>query len=130
MSYLHPLLGACAVLLTAFVATRGLVARQGGKPATAARRLHRRLGPWALGLMWASAILGTTSTLVLRPDLTLGETWHLAVGWAGVALMTVAALLTRQFTREPRLRSVHPWIGVVALLAALLQALTGIELLP
>ena len=130
MAYVPPIVGACVVALAAFLASRGLVARQGGRNASAARRWHRTLGPWVLGLMWASALGGTASTALFRPDLKLGETWHLVLGWGAVLVMSGAALSTRAFTRRPGIRSVHPWIGIAALLLALAQALTGIELLP
>ena len=63
-------------------------------------------------------------------DLELGETRHLVVGWTAIALMGIGGLLTRAFTRNPWLRSVHPWIGIAAVVLALAQGVLGIELLP
>jgi hypothetical protein len=80
--------------------------------------------------MAASAVTGTATTVYVRDDLTLGETWHFAVGWTAVAWMACAGLLTRAFTRDPRLRSVHPWLGVVSVALAVVQAILGIQLLP
>ncbi|MCB9685358.1 MAG: DUF4079 family protein [Alphaproteobacteria bacterium] len=130
MAYVHPVLGVCAVILTAFLASRGLVARQGARNATSARRLHKRMGPWVLALMWIAAVGGTVTTALWRPDLELGETWHLVLGWGSVLVMSTAALSTRAFSRRPSVRRIHPWIGVTALVLTLAQALTGIELLP
>ncbi len=81
--------------------------------------------------MALSAVTGTASTIYLRQeDLTLGETWHFAVGWSAVAFMSAGGLLTRAFTRNPGLRRVHPWLGVVAVSLAVIQAILGIQLLP
>jgi Protein of unknown function (DUF4079) len=130
MDLLHPLFGLLTIVFSVWVMSRGLRARSGGKPASAARRAHRRWAPWAFAAMVAAAVSGSASTVWLRPDLTLGETWHLAVGWSAVAVMGVAGLLTRAFTRRPSLRAVHPWLGIVAVVLALVQGLLGIELLP
>ena len=94
MAFLHPILGALTVLFAAFVMSRGLASRQRRAGAHAARRTHRRWAPWALAAMVLSATTGTASTLALRDDLTLGETWHFAVGWTaderrGIAVVTV-----------------------------------------
>lgn len=130
MELVHPALGALTIALTVWVMTRGLTARSGTRQATAARRTHRRWAPWVFALMVGSGVSGTASTIWLRPDLTVGETWHLAVGWGSILIMGVAGLLTRGFTRDPRLRAVHPWIGVIAAIAAIVQGFLGIELLP
>ena len=130
MAFLHPILGALTVLFAVFVMSRGLASRQPTRHATGARRTHRRWAPWALAAMALSAVTGTLSTLVLRDDLTLGETWHFLVGWTAVAWMACAGLLTRAFTRNPRLRTVHPWLGVGSVALAVLQAILGIQLLP
>lgn len=130
MAFVHPVLGALTVLFSVFVMSRGLASRRAGPRAHAARRVHRRWAPWALAAMCLSAVSGTASTVFLRDDLTLGETWHLAVGWTAVAWMASAGLLTRAFTRDPRLRSVHPWLGLVSVALAITQAILGIQLLP
>lgn len=130
MAFVHPALGTLTVLFSIWILSRGLTARQGGKHAHAARRQHKRWAWWALGGMVASLVSGVASTLLLRPDLTLGETWHTALGVAVVSAMGLAALLTRYFTRDPRLRSVHPWIGIAAVIGGIAQAIVGIELLP
>lgn len=130
MAFVHPVIGALTVLLAVFVMSRGLASRRAAPRAHAARRIHRRWAPWALAAMVLSAVTGTASTIYLRQDLTLGETWHLAVGWTAVAWMSAAGLLTRAFTRNPGLRAVHPWLGIVSVGLALLQAILGIQLLP
>jgi hypothetical protein len=130
MAFVHPILGALTLLLAAWLMSRGLLVRQGGKPATSARRTHKRWAWWILGLMWASLATGIGTTVLLRPDLRLGETWHLALGITVVALFSLGGLLTRAFTRDPRLRAIHPWIGIAAVLIGAAHAIAGIELLP
>jgi hypothetical protein len=129
-AFVHPVIGAVTIVFSIWVMSRGLVARQGRKQSTAARRFHKRWAPWALGGMVASGVTGLGSTVLLRPDLTVGETLHLEVGLLGIGLMGVAGLLTRSFSRDPRVRTVHPWIGVASVIAAVVQGLLGIELLP
>jgi hypothetical protein len=130
MAFVHPAIGALTILFSAWIMTRGLVARQGVKESTKARRFHKKWAPWAFAGMVLSGITGLLSTLLLRPDLTLGETWHLVLGLTSIGLMGAAGLLTRSFTRDPRLRTVHPWIGVAAVVVAAVQGIVGIELLP
>jgi len=130
VAFVHPVIGLLTVLLAVFVMSRGLTSRRRDSRAHAARRIHRRWAPWALAAMALSAVTGTASTVFLRQDLSLGETWHLAVGWTAVAWMSAAGLLTRAFTRNPSLRRVHPWLGVVSVALAVIQAILGIQLLP
>lgn len=130
MALLHPVLGALTIAFSVWIMARGLTARQGGKSATRARRFHKRWAPWAFVAMVLSGLTGMASTVWLRPDLELGETRHLVVGWTAIGLMGAGGLLTRAFTRNPSLRSIHPWIGIAAVVLALVQGVLGIELLP
>jgi UDP-N-acetylmuramyl pentapeptide phosphotransferase/UDP-N-acetylglucosamine-1-phosphate transferase len=130
MAFGHPVIGTLTILFSVWIMARGLLARQGGKNAHKARRFHKRWAPWALGGMVLSGVTGMASTWWLRPDLSLGETWHLAVGWLSILLMGLTGLLTRSFTRRPSLRNVHPFIGIASIAAALFQGILGIELLP
>lgn len=130
MAFVHPVLGTLTILFSVWIMARGLIARQGGKAATRARRFHKRWAPYALAAMVLSGVSGTASTLWLRPDLTLGETWHLAMGWLSIGLMGITGLLTRAFTASPALRNVHPFLGLASVALAFLQGILGIELLP
>ncbi|MEQ1506530.1 MAG: DUF4079 family protein [Myxococcota bacterium] len=130
MALVHPVLGTITILFSVWVMSRGLIARRGTKASTAARRIHRKWAPWALGGMVLSGATGLASTVWLRDDLTVGETWHLAVGCTAIASMGAAGLATRAFSRDPRLRTIHPWIGVVSVVVAIAQGILGIELLP
>lgn len=80
--------------------------------------------------MGLALVTGFASTLWIREDLEVGETWHTAVGVGSVVLMAVGAVLTRYFTRDPRLRKLHPWFGIAAVMGALFQGILGIQLLP
>lgn len=128
--WVHPALGAATIGLTLVLASRGLVARQGTKASTAARRTHQRLGPWVLGAMWVTLVGGFASTALLRDDLAVGDTWHTAVGVATVLGMTGSWLSTRAFVRGPRVRTAHLALGLGVAVLAILQGLLGIELLP
>jgi cytochrome bd-type quinol oxidase subunit 2 len=130
MEFVHPALGAAVILYSVWIMSRGLAARQGGKGAHQARRTHKKWAWYALWGMVLAALTGIGSTLWLRPDLELGETWHLAIGLVCVGLMGLAALLTRYFTHNAQLRQVHPWIGIAAVVLGIAQAIVGIELLP
>lgn len=131
MAFIHPVLGGIAVLLGVFIMSRGLVARQGTKASTKARRSHKRWAWWAFGAMVVALGSGVASTLWIRDDLEVGEeTVHLELGIAVVVVMGLGGLATRYFTRDPRWRALHPWVGIAAVLGALAQAVIGIELLP
>ncbi len=130
LAFVHPILGTLAILFAIWIMSRGLVARQGRKQSAKARRTHRKWAFYALGAWVVALLTGVASTLWLRPDLELGETWHLGLGLGLVALMGVAGLLTRYFTRTPALRRIHPWVGIAAVVGGIVQALIGIELLP
>ncbi len=130
MAFVHPVIGTVVVLFSLWIMSRGLRARQGGKGAHAARRTHKRWAWYALVGMLLALTSGMASTLWIRPDLELGETWHLALGWLVVGLMAIAALLTRYFTHNAQLRQIHPWIGIAAVGGGIAQAIVGIELLP
>ncbi len=130
MAFVHPVIGTLVILYSLWIMSRGLKARQGGRGAHQARRTHKRWAMYAMVGMVAALASGMASTVWLRPDLTLGETWHLALGWSVVGTMAIAAVLTRYFTRSERLRQLHPWIGIASVVGGIAQAIVGIELLP
>ncbi|MEZ4237882.1 MAG: DUF4079 family protein [Myxococcota bacterium] len=130
MAFVHPAIGVLTILLSFWIMSRGLVARQGVKQSTRARRFHKKWAPWAFAAMVLSGTTGLASTVLLRPDLSVGQTWHLWIGIVSISTMGAAGLLTRAFTRNDRLRTVHPWIGVGSVVLAVLQGIVGIELLP
>ena len=130
MAFIHPILGTLAILLGVFIMSRGLVAQRKTKAATKARRSHKRWAWYALYAMVIAWVTGFASTVWLRDDIELGDTWHLAVGIAVVVLMALGGLLTRYFTKRQELRSIHPWIGIAAVAGAILQGVLGIILLP
>jgi hypothetical protein len=130
MAWLHPVLGAVAVALTCWVATQGLRARHRARYAPAARAHHRRWASTAFVLVLASAVLGTLSVRLLRSDLTPAASWHFRTGWGAAALMTLGALTSRSLPKGATARRVHPWLGLLALAAAVLGAVLGIDMLP
>ncbi|MBX2797482.1 MAG: DUF4079 family protein [Myxococcales bacterium] len=129
-AFVHPVIGTIVVLYSVWIMREGLVARQRSKRSHKARRTHKRWAWYALWGMGLAVLTGMLSTIGLRDDIELGETWHLALGWGLLGLMALAALLTRYFTHDARLRRIHPWIGIAAVVGGIAQAIVGIELLP
>jgi hypothetical protein len=130
VEFVHPVLGALVVFLSVWVMTRGLVTWQGGKPATKARRTHKRWAPWAYWGMLLAAFLGTLTTVFVREDLDPATTWHFWLGWTATGLMGISFLAIRYRKGRPMLRKVHPVLGGTAVVMALVQMLLGFELLP
>lgn len=130
MAWLHPVLGITAVLLVAWMAMAGLRSRQRDPYAPQARRLHRRYAPLAGLLVVLAALAGTTSVGLLRQDMDLGQTWHFRVGWTAATLSVLTWLSSRRIHQQPRLKRVHPWLGLLLLAACATVALLGLDLLP
>lgn len=129
MSYLHPLIGAAGAALLVLVALLGLRSRHKATYAGPSRRRHRQLAPWVYVLVTVAAAIGTSSVVLLRPDVHLARSTHFWLMWGMVALMTAAAALSLRI-REPWARSVHPWLGLAAAALAITGVIFGIGLLP
>lgn len=130
MAWLHPALGLLAVALVAWMAFSGLDSRKRRPEALEARRRHKRWTPWAAALCVLAALGGTASVVLLRPDMTLAETWHFRTGWACAALAVAAWLSSRGLHQAPARKALHPWVGILLLAAAMATAFLGIEHLP
>jgi Protein of unknown function (DUF4079) len=125
---LHPLAAVLAIAWLAFVASLGLRSRERG--GAHLRPRHARLAPWALGAMVATAGFGALSTWLWRPDLDLASGWHFRVAVAVILLLATAATISRWIAADGRARHLHPLLGLLALLGALLQVFLGLGLLP
>lgn len=128
LAFLHPLLALVAIAALFHVATLGLRSRQ--RHGEAARPLHARRAPWALALIWASACSGVAATWLWREDLEIGSGWHFWIGWIVVGIVTSGAWLSRRVPEDETARRVHPALGLLALLFAMLQVFFGMPLLP
>lgn len=129
LTYVHPLTAGVILLLTAYVASLGIRARNDRRRARELLTRHARLAPWAYGLILASWIFGVGTTWLLRPELELGESQHFRVGLALVAAFSGSALSSR-WMRLPAVRSFHPWFGVAGVLLAAAQIFFGLQITP
>lgn len=131
---MHPAIASVGVLSAVFVLSLGLRVRDARlrrrpPPAQAAKR-HARWAPKVVWILITAFVLGPLSSTLLREWQLLG-TVH---GWAGLAAIvsfSSAALLGRKLKVEPgQRRSLHGNLGLLAMLASAVAAITGIQLLP
>jgi len=131
LPFVHPLLGALAILAMLSLGMRGLQARQGGKNAHAKRRSHRQQGPYIAAGMVLAALTGTASVLWLRDDLHAASSWHFWAAWLSTTCMVGIAYATpRRFRRSPKVKTLHLALGLTAMIVGVVALIIGIELLP
>jgi len=128
--WVHPVVGLVTTALAAHGASLVLRARRMGARGAPLRARHRALMPWVWGLVLVNFGGGAISCWLWRDEDEIGGSGHFAVGIVLVVLFTLAALACRRIDRDPRLRSVHPWIGAAALLAAGVQVFLGLQIVP
>jgi hypothetical protein len=128
--WIHPLVGLATTVLAFHGASLALRARRLGARGAEARRRHRALMPWVLGLVVASWAGGLASAWLWRDPEDLAASGHHQVGTFVVVAFALAAIAGRRINRDPRLRRVHPWIGAVALLASGVQIFLGLQIVP
>lgn len=125
---LHPLMALATVALLFYAASLGLQSRQ--RKGEQSRRTHARVAPMALVGIWLSAASGLAATLLWREDLDTAAGAHFQIACAVVLLVTLGALLSRFVPRNETARRIHPALGMLALLLAILQIFFGMPLLP
>lgn len=130
MSYVHPLAGALAIALLLWVGSQGLRSRHKARYAQAARRHHARFAPLALWACLAVAVAGPVSVVLTREDLELVDSWHFWFGWIVALLMTTAWFTSRRLHQDPRLKRLHPFFGITAMLLSIFGAMLGFGMLP
>ncbi len=130
MTYAHPILGALVVALVLVAGLQGLRSRHAAPYATAARRWHVRFAPAVWVLCGVALVAGVLSTALLRDDLAPGRSAHLSAGASLFALLTAARFVSRRVSGSRRARRIHPWIGVAAMVAAVVTAILGMGMLP
>ncbi len=128
MALLHPLVALSSVAFLAYVASLGLRSRD--RLERHLRSRHARLAVWAYGLVLVNLLGGLVSTWALRPDLDARGPMHLRLAIAVVAVMTVAAWLSRRVASDDTARLLHPLLGLLALVLSGLQVFFGMPLLP
>ena len=128
--WIHPIVGLATTALALHGASLGLRARRLGRRGADARRRHRALMPWVLGLVVASWVGGLASAWLWRDPEDLAASGHHQVGTFVVVAFALAAVVGRRIDRDPWLRRVHPWIGAAALLASGVQIFLGLQIVP
>lgn len=127
-AFVHPATALLAIAFLVFVASLGLRSRE--RDGAHLRPRHARLAPWALAAMASTLVFGAASTWLWRPDLELAEGWHFRLGVAATVLLAVAAFLSRSIATDETVRRLHPLLGLLAVLAAVVQVFFGLGLLP
>ena len=130
MYLLHPVLGAFALAFTVRTALLGFRGRHRRPYAPEARRAHARGGPVALALVLAAALAGILSAAFLREDLKVATSWHFRVACILTLGMLTQRWMSGRFSRAPRLRPVHAWLGLGTLATGVVLAALGMNLLP
>lgn len=128
LAFLHPVLALASAGLLLYVASLGLRSRERGQAGLRPR--HARLAPLAYAAMLLNVAVGLVSVTLLRPDLELAGSVHFRLAVGIVACLTLAALLSRGIGASQLARTVHPLLGLAALLLAGLQIFFGMALLP
>ncbi len=124
----HVLLAALALGVLGRAAAHAARVRRRGPGEGVARARHRAWARAALAavvLTWGS---GLASVWVGGQQPAM-RTAHFRVGTAVLLLLAGNAWLGRRLPDDRRARTVHPWVGAAALLAAGLQVFLGLELL-
>jgi hypothetical protein len=126
LAFVHPVLALLALVLLGYVASLGLRSRERG--GAALRPRHALLAPWAYAAILISFALGVLSTWLWRHDLELAGGLHFWIGAAICVVLGAAALLSRRIATDATARTVHPALGMLALLLAALQVFFGLAL--
>jgi hypothetical protein len=124
----HPIAALLSLGFLAYVASLGLRSRE--RTGRHLRARHARLANYAYGMMCVNFAGGVVSTWYLRPDLTLAQNAHFRLGLAVVAVLGVAALLSRWIGVNDTARLLHPMLGLFALVLSGLQIFFGMPMLP
>jgi len=130
LAWIHPVIGFVAVAMAVRAASLGFGARRNDRNAPARRIAHRRLTPWLYGTMLVAWTSGLVSLEYLRDDLDEAASGHYTVGCAIVALLTLAALLSRKVPSDARARILHPLVGAVVVLLTAVQVFLGLQIMP
>jgi len=128
-AWFHPIVAVVVLALLAHVASLGARARSDRRHRAQYLARHAAIGPWVFGGVTSTWIIGLVSVSIIRPPAEVAASWHF---WFGSMLVVVLALsaLTSRLMHLRVVRSLHPWIGVAALLLAAAQVFFGLQILP
>lgn len=130
MIWIHPVLGASAVILLVWLGAQGLRSRHKRSYAAQARTRHRKVSRWAFVLLVTAAIAGTASVYFLRSDLRPTGSFHFWLGWGACLLAGALAWSGPQVPTDPDAKQLHPLFGGLAMITAVIAATLGLGLLP
>ena len=127
----HPLMMAIVVfVMGSFVGLAGWRGRTIADEATAAksRMEHRKLAPWMF-LFMATGYTGGVLSLVMQHQPIL-ESPHFFTGSIVILLLAINGLIsvTGFGGNKPNLRTVHAYLGSVALVVVFIHAVLGLKL--
>lgn len=131
---MHPVWTLCGVLAAALALRVGLQMRKarqrGERRPPEWRRKHLRIAKPAVAIVLIGFLAGPLSSIYLR-DWTPFERFHSWVAIVAAGLFGAAAVLGRRMERgEGRQLDAHGWLGLLAVLAAAVAAVSGFVLLP
>ena len=134
MAYAHPAAMTVGLLGAAWVLRMGLVLRRARLKQTrrdaALYKRHTAVAPWFVGLLVLGIVSGPLSSIFLR-GWTPFERLHGFVAAVAVALFAATGWHGwRLKTGQTREVDRHGWLGLAAVLAGALAAMTGFVLLP
>lgn len=129
LSYIHPVLAALVLSFLGYVASLAVRSRSDRRHRDELLGRHARLAPWMYAAVLASGAGGLVTTWLERPWKELATSGHFRVGVPLVLVLTASAVSSR-WIDNPRVRALHPWFGVAAILLAAGQIFFGLQLLP
>ena len=128
----HPLMMAIVVFVmgsfVGFAGWRGRFANADESMAAKSRMAHRQLAPWMF-LFMATGYTGGVLSLVMQHQ----QIFHSPHFWTGSIVLVLLAInglisLTGFGGNKPSLRTVHAYLGTVALAVVFVHALLGLKL--
>jgi hypothetical protein len=129
LTYVHPVLGALVLAALAFAAWLAARSKNDPRVARELRARHARMAPWVAGSVLVVGVLGVLTTWLLRPKLHVGASGHFKVALALLGLVSCSTISSR-WIEHTRVRAVHPWFGVAALLVAIAVFFFGLQITP
>lgn len=134
LAWLHPaimmgVIGASAWAMRLGLTMRSARARRQARPKTLWRG-HVRLAKFAFGIGFLGMILGPVTWVAIRDQPPMSSL-HGKVGVLASLLAAVTYTFGRRLEQgRGQPRDAHAFVGIVAVLTAVLALLTGLELLP
>lgn len=125
--YAHPIFGTGVVLAVWVLGTLGLRTRTWPRHRAELLRRHALLGPWVCcGVLLAQAS-GLVVVWVARGDLSPATSVHFRTG-SVLAIAMIVLFASRAWMHHAWVRTLHPWVGALAMLMAAGHMFFGLQL--